>query len=47
MKILNKTMMTEKQRDILDSFNYAIWRTIVLVSGFTLLMNFIVYLLNK
>jgi hypothetical protein len=39
--------MTEKQRDILDTFNYAIWRTIVLVSGFTLLMNFIVYLLNK
>ena len=31
----------------IHTFNYAIWRTIVLVSGFTLLMNFIVYLLNK
>jgi len=39
--------MTEKQKDILYTFNYAIWRTIVLVSGFTLLINFIVYLLSK
>lgn len=40
-------MMTEKNREILYQFNYAIWRTISLFSGLTLLMNFIMYLLNK
>ena len=47
MKTLNKTMMTEKNRERLYWAGFAISLTIAILAGLNLLTNLIVYLLNK
>jgi len=39
--------MTEKNRERLFWFGFAVWFTIAFFSGLNLLLNLIVYLLNK
>lgn len=47
LQILNKTIMTEKNRERLYWAGFAISLTIAILAGLNLLTNLIVYLLNK